>query len=280
MAWRTLHHSSEQGLIDSLLHELPAANLPPERPSDVEANVSNGLDYRRPPLGDLVDEHSSLLSEQHVSLREHTRLQQPESHYTTHKQRSSDGLQISFEEDPTLPFVGLNALEIAAIADAKKFLSHPVVQKIINGIWLVLSGLSLIDAYIIQSHCIYPGSSLIFFPFVSSFIGLLACCLIDQERNAYPEITIRSGDIVFWESLSVHTKKKAQLYCKRSASYLAFLFPVLLRATETHPRPGEPIHSLGSVSRSTRRYSKRFSSPYFWVFTTRYWLRETLETSL
>ena len=39
------------------------------------------------------------------------------------------------EQDPTAPFVHLNALEIAAVADAKRFLSQNVVQKIITGIW-------------------------------------------------------------------------------------------------------------------------------------------------
>ena len=39
------------------------------------------------------------------------------------------------EEDPTTPFIHLNALEIAAIANAKRFLSQNVVQKIITGIW-------------------------------------------------------------------------------------------------------------------------------------------------
>lgn len=39
------------------------------------------------------------------------------------------------EDDPTAPFVNLNALEIAAVADAKRFLSQNVVQKIITGIW-------------------------------------------------------------------------------------------------------------------------------------------------
>lgn len=39
------------------------------------------------------------------------------------------------EADPTAPFVHLNALEIAAVADAKRFLSQHIVQKIITGIW-------------------------------------------------------------------------------------------------------------------------------------------------
>lgn len=39
------------------------------------------------------------------------------------------------EADPTAAFKSLNALEIAAIANAKRFLSQHVVQKIITGIW-------------------------------------------------------------------------------------------------------------------------------------------------
>lgn len=39
------------------------------------------------------------------------------------------------DDDPTASFVHLNALEIAAVADAKRFLSQHVVQKIITGIW-------------------------------------------------------------------------------------------------------------------------------------------------
>jgi hypothetical protein len=39
------------------------------------------------------------------------------------------------EQDPTSSFTGLNGLEIAAVADCKKFLSQRIVQKIITGIW-------------------------------------------------------------------------------------------------------------------------------------------------
>jgi len=39
------------------------------------------------------------------------------------------------EEDPTSSFTGLNGLEIAAVADCKRFLSQRIVQKILNGIW-------------------------------------------------------------------------------------------------------------------------------------------------
>ena len=55
-----------------------------------------------------------------------------------------------------LTFAGLNALEIAAVSDAKRFLSQRSVQRVVTGIWV--------------------------------------------------------GDIVFWDSVSVHSKKKARLY--------------------------------------------------------------------
>ena len=69
------------------------------------------------------------------------------------------------DDDPTMYFAGLNALEIATIASAKRFLSQHVVQHIIDGIW--------------------------------------------------------DGDIIFWESLSVHTRKRAQIYHQRYAGTLA-----------------------------------------------------------
>jgi hypothetical protein len=71
----------------------------------------------------------------------------------------ADGSSGPIENDLSSAFVGLNALEIAAVANAKKFFSQPVVQKVVNSIW--------------------------------------------------------SGDIVFWDSLNVHTKKKAQVYNQR-----------------------------------------------------------------
>lgn len=65
------------------------------------------------------------------------------------------------ETDPTGAFKNLNALEIAAIADAKRFLSQHIVQKIITAIW--------------------------------------------------------SGDIIFWDSLSVHSTKKPRFYNPHTA---------------------------------------------------------------
>lgn len=62
--------------------------------------------------------------------------------------------------DPTAAFIGLNALEIAAVAGAKRFLSQHIVQKIVTGIW--------------------------------------------------------NGDIVYWDSLSVHATKQPRFYSPRT----------------------------------------------------------------
>jgi hypothetical protein len=48
---------------------------------------------------------------------------------------TEDEVQEEDEGDPTSAFTGLNGLEIAAVADCKKFLSQKVVQKIVHGIW-------------------------------------------------------------------------------------------------------------------------------------------------
>lgn len=81
------------------------------------------------------------------------------------------------ERDPTLAFKSLNALEIAAIANAKRFLSQHVVQKIISGIW--------------------------------------------------------NGDIVFWDSLSVHATKKHRFYNPQTSDpYSRLRVPKYLKSWE------------------------------------------------
>ena len=89
------------------------------------------------------------------STKKKTRLLDSLSRLTSHSD-SRGG-----EADPTAAFKGLNALEIAAIADAKRFLGQHVVQKIVTGIW--------------------------------------------------------NGDIVYWDSLSVHSVKRPHFYNPRTA---------------------------------------------------------------
>lgn len=48
---------------------------------------------------------------------------------------SESGVEEDDQEHTLSPFAGLTGLEIAAVADCKKFLSQRIVQKVVNGIW-------------------------------------------------------------------------------------------------------------------------------------------------
>ncbi|KAL9120427.1 MAG: hypothetical protein Q9187_003020 [Circinaria calcarea] len=151
VAWRFLTSLSQSELIDYLLYELPSTTAKSSRKShdplhrvhfdhdDADESQDNGT------------AESSLLSDQEDLGHDST------SHGNQDPLRRDMAKRP--QDDPTSPFIGLNALEIAAVADAKGFLSQRVVQKIVTGIW--------------------------------------------------------RGDIMFWDSLNVRTKKKAQLYNQR-----------------------------------------------------------------
>ncbi|XDG07259.1 hypothetical protein ABKA04_006874 [Annulohypoxylon sp. FPYF3050] len=114
VAWRFLTRLSEREAVEFCLYEIPD--------EAEEANPSaNG---NGPADGGESNERTSLLH--HAS-----RSSSPDHHSEIN--RSGDVEEL--EDDPTAPFIHLNALEIAAIADAKRFLSQHVVQKIITGIW-------------------------------------------------------------------------------------------------------------------------------------------------
>ena len=135
VAWRFLTHLSAAELIDYLLHELPLS-FDPEIHDEVGSLANNGE----------AADRTALLSGRG-----------PSAASAQGKSRTN-----SFaEHEPLSSFVGLNALEIAAVAGAKKFLSQQIVQKTVDDIW--------------------------------------------------------NGHIIFWESLNVHSKKKAKLYNKARA---------------------------------------------------------------
>lgn len=140
---------SEWEMIDSVIYELLSASNDPEEDEDPEA--ING----RP-----------------VSLSFHQTAEAPtkRTHPFQPRRKSLATSRASLIEEGNadsaldfssflLSFNGLNALEIASVSNAKKFLRLNAVQKIINGIW--------------------------------------------------------KGDIVFWDSLSVHSKKRPRKYNKR-----------------------------------------------------------------
>lgn len=132
MAWRFLTHLSEREAVDYCLFEIP-------EPDSSEAGPQHDEEEGE------VDENSALLAQVWSSTSDTARrtvnrtgsvkrnlLLQSISRLTMSMAADSDEDE---EDDPTAPFTNLNALEIAAIADAKRFLSQTVVQKIVTGIW-------------------------------------------------------------------------------------------------------------------------------------------------
>lgn len=128
VAWRFLSRLSERDAVDFCLYELPAtkqiANAPPSDTCDSEAS-----------------ERSALLPQ--FRARDPVTPPRPGSKRVEMLRRVSNFGSLTGmttedhdnEEDPTSAFTGLNGLEIAAVADCKKFLSQRIVQKIVTGIW-------------------------------------------------------------------------------------------------------------------------------------------------
>ena len=120
MAWRYVTHLNQQDAVAQLCYELPTTKLASGNGFDVEnrdaqTNVMNlGADERLPLL-DGVAQSATAFDEE----------EQDEA--TT----SASGAA----EDFAYTLAGLNALQIAAIAGAKRFLSQKAVQRVIDGIW-------------------------------------------------------------------------------------------------------------------------------------------------
>ncbi|KAL2691563.1 hypothetical protein Neosp_001952 [[Neocosmospora] mangrovei] len=159
VAWRFLTRLSEREAVDYCLYEIPDLD-------DDEETEETGNGHTR---DEEAGEASPLLS--HLrSIDNRRRGPGPAGSSMKRNQllsslsrltMTSDENDDEEENDPTAPFKNLNALEIAAIANAKRFLSQHIVQKIITAIW--------------------------------------------------------SGDIIFWDSLSVHSTKKPRFYNPRTA---------------------------------------------------------------
>ncbi|PBP17410.1 receptor-activated Ca2+-permeable cation channel [Diplocarpon rosae] len=133
IAWRFLTRLSERDAVDFCLYELPEVA--------VERAVLESAD----PCGVEASERTSLLPQ--FRAWDHPRSTTPTRpgskraemlRSVSHMGSLSAPDQYAEDEDetdPTSSFTGLNALEIAAVADCKKFLSQRIVQKIITGIW-------------------------------------------------------------------------------------------------------------------------------------------------
>ncbi|KAF6805147.1 ion transporter [Colletotrichum sojae] len=173
VAWRFLTRLSEREAVDYCLYEIPDPKeieepTPPPN-ADVESNEQSPLLSG----GSWSNSHSRRASIRPGSSAKRYQLLSSLSRLTM----SMHADQEEEDDDPTSPFTNLNALEIAAVADAKRFLSQHVVQKIVTGIW--------------------------------------------------------NGDIIFWDSLSVHAEKKPRFYNVHTADIFSRLrVPKYLKAWE------------------------------------------------
>lgn len=168
VAWRFVTQLSEREAIDYLLYELPSPKSVVNGVRDAEAGRLSGAanrvhdlnGFRVNSYSDRPDSRTGLLQSP-ATARETQRTPSPLRRFGT---AAVDDAAVDEDGEFIEQFLSLNALEIAAVSGAKKFLSQRVVQRIVHAIW--------------------------------------------------------SGKIIFWETLSVDSKKEAKLYNKR---YLDFL---------------------------------------------------------
>lgn len=146
VAWRFLTHLSEREVVDYCLYEIPEDD---HADADEDGDHDAGADGRGDEEGGrrmsgAADETTALLARSLTgtmrSAKQAVTSNGSSKRYQLIKSISrltipQEGDGEAEEEDPTKPFVTLNALEIAAVANAKRFLSQHVVQKIVTGIW-------------------------------------------------------------------------------------------------------------------------------------------------
>ncbi|KAI9373380.1 hypothetical protein BJX61DRAFT_384024 [Aspergillus egyptiacus] len=129
VAWQFLCHLNRRELIGYLLQELKVPNQQVVAIDRAEAGMShlaaersNHGNERTPLLWSSV----SQLYAGNITRREGALDSDQQGNSNSYDNGSTDELYM---------FLGLNALEIATIAHAKKFLSQRVVQKVVNDIW-------------------------------------------------------------------------------------------------------------------------------------------------
>ncbi|XP_044724068.1 ion transport protein [Hirsutella rhossiliensis] len=121
VAWRLLARLSEREAMDFCLYEIPDAE-------DDDANDVTSPQPQQPRSYDQEAAETSPLLPPGSSSKK-AKMENSLARLTNDDEDASD------DADPTSAFRGLNALEIAAIANAKRFLSQHPVQRIVSGIW-------------------------------------------------------------------------------------------------------------------------------------------------
>ena len=136
VAWRFLACQSERDAVDYCLNEIRGRDAIDASPTPAVpyTGYDEESNERSPLLRDLGGSSSERRS---ASMRAELRQVIPKLNLETYPSDSSaDGPpDAAIKKDRTAAFRNLNALQIAVIANAKHFLSQPIVQKIIEAIW-------------------------------------------------------------------------------------------------------------------------------------------------
>ncbi|KAL3491527.1 hypothetical protein BJX62DRAFT_204863 [Aspergillus germanicus] len=173
IAWQFLCHLNQRDLIEYVLEELRVSPRQMTSLDRAEAGESSLAAFRSAEGNESTPLLSGASFQSHILGGNRRRL----SSYGSGQQESENGIHDGDAVEEFSMFIGLNALEIATIAHAKKFLSQRVVQKVVDDLW--------------------------------------------------------NGEIVFWDSLSVHSTKKPQFFNKRTADpYSRLRVPVYRKAFE------------------------------------------------
>ena len=178
VAWQLLTYLSERELIDYLLFELPRLGSESEQSNNVEGQHASKISSRGVGREEDVNESTALLQQPWSASAPFRPPRQIANTSSSDPEVDTGVSRTAADQDIGASFEGLNALEIAAIANAKKFLSQRQVQKTVQDIW--------------------------------------------------------NGDVIFWQSMSTHAVKKAQIYNQRIADpYSRLRVPKYQKAFQT-----------------------------------------------
>lgn len=121
--------------MDHLLHELPGDTDQEDTRSDVESSPPSRR-HAHHDFDRAANDQTPLLQRQESQSSHLSKPPNREVSSSSNKYRAdSDLSELEKVDDPTKPLAGLNALEIAAVASAKKFLAQRLVQKVVQDIW-------------------------------------------------------------------------------------------------------------------------------------------------
>ena len=137
IAWQFLTFLSERELVDYLLHEISSSQQSLSGTHDAENETPRQRSKRNHSAGS-ADERSPLLVHDNASFSTPSKPPRNSSSAPRHASahQANDGNSaFTVEGDLSMSFSGMNALEIAAVASAKKFLSQRVVQRVVEDIW-------------------------------------------------------------------------------------------------------------------------------------------------